>query len=108
LGGCRDDLSDDLVAGDDLLVERGEFTFGDVEVSTADSARQDAEEDLVFGGSGDGDVFDLQRAVCDGLGSGEDCGFHDDIILGFRARAGFVAAQANSRFLDCEGHSLCE
>ena len=75
------------MAGDHSLVQRGEFAFDDMEVGAADSAGKDAEEDLALDGSGDGDVFDSQRAVCDGLRGGEDGGFHDEFILGFRARA---------------------
>jgi hypothetical protein len=52
---CFYDFADDLVAGDYLGMERGEFAFGDVEVGAADSAGEDAEEDLAWSGSGDGD-----------------------------------------------------
>ena len=67
-----DDLADDLVAEDEGIVDEGEIAFEDVEVGAADSAGEDAEEDLIAGGGGAGNVFDLEgliRGVKDG-------GFH--------------------------------
>ncbi len=49
----------------------GEVTFEDVEVGAADSAGEDAEED-VAGSAGDGDVFERERG---GVGA-EEGGFH--------------------------------
>src|SRR6266404_1681725 len=59
------DFADDLVARNYLVVEGREFALGDVQVSAADSAGKDAEEDMVNGGSGDGDVFDFEWAIGD-------------------------------------------
>ncbi len=50
VGGCAlDDFADDLVAGDEAWVERGQVAFDDVEVGAADSAGEDAEEDVAGG-----------------------------------------------------------
>ncbi len=72
-GGCAfDDFADDLVAEDEGLVDEWEVAFEDVEVGAADSAGEDAEEDVAGGEGGCGDVFDLEGLV----GGVEDGGFH--------------------------------
>jgi hypothetical protein len=71
-GGAFDDLADDLVAGDEGVMDEGEIAFVDVEIGAADSAGEEAEEERVFGAGGAGDFFDLK-----GLVRGvEDGGFH--------------------------------
>ena len=54
------------------LVDEGEVAFEDVEVGAADSAGEDAEEDVVRGEGWAGDFFDLEGLV----GGVEDGGFH--------------------------------
>ena len=53
-GGAFDDFADDLMAEDEGLVDEGEVAFEDVEVGAADSAGEDAEEDVVGGEGGRG------------------------------------------------------
>jgi hypothetical protein len=68
-----DDLADDLVAEDEGLLDEGEVAFEDVQVGAADSAGEDAEEDVARGEGGCGDVFELEGLV----GGVEDGGFHE-------------------------------
>jgi hypothetical protein len=65
-------LADDLVAEDEGLVDEGEVAFEDVEVGAADSAGEDAEEDVAGGEGRRGDVSNFERLV----GGLEDCGSH--------------------------------
>jgi hypothetical protein len=53
-------------------MDEGEVAFVDVEVGAADSAGEDAEEDVAFGEAGAREVFDLEGLV-NGV---EDGGFH--------------------------------
>jgi len=46
------------MAGDDSRGERREFSFDNVEVGAADSAGEDAEEEVAGSGSRDRDVLD--------------------------------------------------
>jgi hypothetical protein len=52
------------VAGDERLVDEGEVAFEDVEICAADSAGEDAEEDVVGQESGAGDFLYLERLIC--------------------------------------------
>jgi hypothetical protein len=56
-GGSFDDFADDLVAEDEGLVDEWQVAFEDVEVGAADSAGEDAEQDVARGGGGFGDVL---------------------------------------------------
>jgi hypothetical protein len=60
------------MAEDEGVVDEWQVAFVDVEVGAADSAGEDAKEDVVYGGGGAGDFFDLKRLV----GRVEDGGFH--------------------------------
>jgi len=71
-GGAFDDFADDLVAEGEGLVDEGKVAFEDVEVGAADSAGEDAEEDVVRGEGWAGDFFDLEGLI----GGVEDGGFH--------------------------------
>jgi hypothetical protein len=53
-------------------VDEREVALEDVEVGAADSAGEDAEEDVARGEGGSGDVFELEGLV----GGVEDGGFH--------------------------------
>jgi len=75
-----DYLADDLVAGDDSRVERREFAFHDVEVGAADSAGEDAEQDVAGVGRGRGNIFDSKRMIRDWLRRNEDYGFHERLL----------------------------
>jgi hypothetical protein len=66
-----------LVAEDEGLVDEGDVALVDVEVGAADSAGEDAEEDVVGGKGGTGDFFDLERSI----GGVEDGGFHFEWLL---------------------------
>ncbi len=48
-GGAFDDFADDLMAEGEGLVDEREIAFEDVEVGAADSAGEDAEEDVIGG-----------------------------------------------------------
>jgi hypothetical protein len=64
IGGCAfDDLADDLVAGNERLMDEGEIALKDVEVGAADSAGEDAEENVAGSEGRTGDVFDLEGLV---------------------------------------------
>ena len=64
VGGCAvDDFADDLVAGDEGLLDEGKIAFEDVEVGAADSAGEDAEEEVAWGEDGRGDVFEAEGLV---------------------------------------------
>jgi hypothetical protein len=77
-GGCAfDDFADDLVAEDERLMDEGKVAFEDVEVGAADSAGEDAEEDVIGCEGGAGDFFDRERLV----GFVEDGCFHLDDSL---------------------------
>jgi hypothetical protein len=65
------------VAGDEGPVDEGEIALEDVEIGAADSAGEDAEEEMVFGEGGAGDVFDLEGLV----GGVEDGGFHGNSLF---------------------------
>jgi len=71
-GRAFDQFADDLVAGDEGLVDEREIAFEDVEVGAADSAGEDAEEDVVGGEGGARDLFDREWLV----GGVEDGCFH--------------------------------
>jgi hypothetical protein len=60
------------------LVDEGEVAFEDVEVGAADSAGQDAEEDVIGGEGWRGDFFELEGVVG---GTEEGC-FHGGDCLG--------------------------
>jgi hypothetical protein len=77
VGGAFDDLADDLVAGNERLMNEGEIALEDVEIGATDSASEDAEEEMVFGEGGAGDFFDLKRLVR-GV---ENCGFHGNSLF---------------------------
>jgi hypothetical protein len=51
------------VAEDEGLMNEGKVAFEDVEVGAADSAGEDAEEDVVDGEGGRGNFFDRERLV---------------------------------------------
>jgi hypothetical protein len=44
-------------------VDEGEIAFVDVEVGTADTAGEDAEEDVAFGDRRARDLFDLKEPI---------------------------------------------
>ena len=71
-GGVFDDFADDLVAEGEGLMDEGKVAFEDVEVGAADSAGEDAKEDVIGGEGGAGDFFDLEGMV----GGVEEGGFH--------------------------------
>jgi hypothetical protein len=78
-GACRefggrafDDLADDLVAEDERLMDEAKVAFEDVQVGAADSAGEDAEEDVAGGEGGARDFFDRERLV----GGAEEGCFH--------------------------------
>jgi hypothetical protein len=62
-GGAFDDFAYDLVAEDKWLLEKREIAFDDVEVGAADSAGQDAEEDVALGEGGAREIFDLEWLI---------------------------------------------
>ncbi len=62
-GPAFDDFADDLVAEDEGFVDQGEIAFEDVEIGAADSAGQDAEEEMVLGEDGARNIFDLKGLV---------------------------------------------
>jgi hypothetical protein len=64
------------VAGNDGGRERREIALDDVEVGAADSAGQDAEEDVAGEDGGRGDVFDAEEAAGSGEVGMEDGGLH--------------------------------
>jgi hypothetical protein len=51
------------VPWDEGLVDEGEIAFEDVEIGAADSAGEDAEEEMVVGEDGAGNVFDLKGLI---------------------------------------------
>ena len=55
-------------------MDEGEIAFEDVEVGAADSAGEDAEEEVIGGEDWAGDLFELERPV----GGVEDGCFHED------------------------------
>jgi uncharacterized protein (TIGR02246 family) len=71
VGGAFDYFAYDLMAGDEGVADGREVAFEDVEVGAADSAGEDAEEEMVGGEGGARDFFDAE-----GLGWAEDGGFH--------------------------------
>jgi hypothetical protein len=71
-GDAVDDFADDLVAEDERLVDESEVAFEDVEVGAADSAGENAEEEMARDAGGDWKVFKLKWLV----GSVEDGSFH--------------------------------
>ena len=73
-GLAFDDLAYDLVAEDEVVAEGREVAFVDVEVGAADSAGEDAKDDVAGREFGARDVFDGEGGAC---GSRvEDGGFH--------------------------------
>jgi len=64
VGGCAlDDFTDDLVAEGEGFVDEGKIAFEDVEVGAADSAGENAEEQMVIGEDGARNIFDLKGLV---------------------------------------------
>ena len=82
-GGAVDDFADDLVAGDDGGCERWEIALDDVEVGAADSAGEDAEQDVVGEQGGRGDFFDAEEVAGSGEGGVEDGGLHGVRLTGW-------------------------
>jgi hypothetical protein len=62
-GGAFDDFADDLVSGDEGLMDEGDVAFEDVEVGSADSAGEDADEEVVVCEDGTGNVLNLKRLI---------------------------------------------
>ncbi len=71
------DFADDLVAGDDSRMERGKFAFDDMEISTADTACENFQENVAGLRVRSGDVFDFQGQLGDWSRRGENCGLHE-------------------------------
>jgi hypothetical protein len=66
-GGSVDYFADDLVAGDEAGTEWREITFNDVEVGAANSAGQNAEEEMAGLKRRARNVFDAEMGL---VGSG--------------------------------------
>ena len=95
-GGCAfDDFADDLVAEDEGLVDEGEVAFEDVEVGAADSAGEDAEEDVAWG---EGGAWGRLRFGAADFGVVEDGCFHGS-PLGYSFRIGANEIVGSSRCL---------
>jgi hypothetical protein len=62
-GGSADDFADDLMAGDEGLVEEREVAFEDVEIGAAYSAGEDAENEMAVGKDGNRNDFELKRGL---------------------------------------------
>jgi hypothetical protein len=87
VGSCAvDDFAYDLVAGDEGLVDEGKVALEDVEIGAADSAGEDAEEEMAFGEGGAGDFFDLEGLV----GGVEDGCFHAGLLCAMLIRFGLM------------------
>ena len=74
--GSGGDFTYDLMAGNHLRMLWREFSFDDVEISAADAAGADLEEDVAWRDFGIRDVGDFQWAFRDRVRIDEDCGFH--------------------------------
>ena len=70
--GAVDDLAYDLMSEDERVAERRQVALEDVQVGAADSAGEDAEEDVAGSEGWSRDVFDGERG---GVGA-EEGGFH--------------------------------
>ena len=75
------DLADDLVAGDDGGRERRQIALDDVQVGAADSAGDDAEQDVAGKDSGRRDVFDAEEVAGSGEVGMEDGSSHGERLV---------------------------
>jgi hypothetical protein len=102
LGGCSvDNISHNLVAGDEGLLPGRQFAFDDVEIRTADAAGADAKENFTGSGLRLGSFFNPKRLLRDS----EDGGFHWlalrsrtalDLTIGYRLALALLKLAASS------------
>ena len=62
------------MAGDDARLQRRQVALDDVQVGAADSAGEDAEQDMAGGDGGSGDVLNADEVTGCGEGGIEDSG----------------------------------
>jgi hypothetical protein len=75
-GRALDDLSYDLMTGDQRLLAERQVSFGDVEIGSADAAGTNPEKNLARGELRGGDLFNSERLFCNVLRASEEGGLH--------------------------------
>ena len=80
-GSAGDDFAHDLVAGNQLLTARGQFSFDNMQVGAAHAAGPDLEKHPSRFYFGTRKVSNLKRVLLDRLRSCQNCGPHRNPLV---------------------------